>query len=189
MKIERLKNIAGGEKGSTLILALLVMVVLSLLGVTAMTSSSTDISVAKNQDVYNRNFALAEAAARLGALALKNNPYVPQEDDPASVDEFTDSEMPVWMYKGDQFEDWIKHPITWTHGVEQRTIMGEVVKFKVRYDSSGGGVTTIDATGDDFISLERYTIFGRSHNDGGEVIVQLGYQLAMLQSDKDKQSD
>ncbi|WP_084511669.1 PilX N-terminal domain-containing pilus assembly protein [Desulfatibacillum aliphaticivorans] len=188
MNSRMLKKAVSSENGSILILALLVMVVLSLLGVTAMTSSSTDIAVAKNQDVYNRNFALAEAAARLGALQVKSAKYAPRPDDDALGDTgFTDDEMPAWMYKGSPFPDRIKDPLTWTTGIAEIALMGEVVKFKVRYDGKSDG--NIDDTGDDFTEWHRYTIFGRSNNDSGEVIVQMGYQLELVQSDVDRQTN
>ena len=183
MDMEKVKMLAGNERGSTLILALLVMVILSLLGITAMTTSSSDLMISRSQSIYNRNFALAEAAARLGALAVRQEQYYPQQDvDEVDQDEFADSECPFWMHMTLAVPDNVKASANWD-ALRANSIFvnGETVQFMVRYDGTSG---LIEATGNQPAYPFYYTIFGRSIKDGGEVIVQMGYKLMMKREEK-----
>ena len=186
MDFERIINSASSERGSTLVLALLVMVILSLLGITAMTSSSSDLVISRNQSIYNRNFALAEAAARIGALAVRETRYVPQQDR-ANLDAsvFSDAEKPVWMYLASPGVDNLKSPGFWAN-CSAPVVEGETVYYRVRYDGTSG---ILDATGNQTSYPFRYTIFGRSIQGGGEVIVQMGYKLILNRAEIDAQSD
>ncbi|MBW1789447.1 MAG: hypothetical protein JRK53_22995, partial [Deltaproteobacteria bacterium] len=69
----RFNRSAGWETGSVLIIALLVLMLLALLGVSAGTTASIEIRVAGNERVYRQNLYRAEGAAMAGAQLLQNN--------------------------------------------------------------------------------------------------------------------
>ncbi|MBI9076911.1 MAG: hypothetical protein JEZ02_16000 [Desulfatibacillum sp.] len=188
MDQQTLKKIIGNEQGSTLVLALLVMVILSLLGITAMTTTNSDMRISRSQRIYNTNFALAEAAVRIGTLAVRQAEYIPVQDlDKADQSYFEDAECPFWLHAKLPNPFNIKDSQNW-NTLKANTIIvsGEQVQFIVRYDGPDGN---FDASGKEKTSSFRYTIFGRSASSGGEVIVQMGYKIKLSREKVDSNSN
>jgi len=61
------------EDGSVLVLALIMLVLLTLLGIAASRTSSIDIQIAGNDIIYKKNLYMAEAGAMEAAQRLENN--------------------------------------------------------------------------------------------------------------------
>ncbi len=62
------------ERGVALVIALLVMVLLSILGVTFLSMSATEIAIASNEVAASRAFFLTEAGVALAKQTLRNTP-------------------------------------------------------------------------------------------------------------------
>ena len=60
--------------GSTLILSLLVLMVLSIIGISAMTSSRVEVTIAGNDRVYRRDFYVAESGWKQAVTDVFENP-------------------------------------------------------------------------------------------------------------------
>jgi hypothetical protein len=69
-----------GEKGSALLLALIVMVMLTLVFVAAITTSITDMDISENVKEKTSSFYVAEAGLEYGMGVLKNNPNMLNND-------------------------------------------------------------------------------------------------------------
>ncbi len=67
----------GRDRGSVTVLALLVLVIMTLLGMGVLTTSNSDSRAAQNENSYRRNFSRAEAAVRAGMQALQNAANTP----------------------------------------------------------------------------------------------------------------
>ncbi len=169
------KHVIREEEGSVIILALLVLVILTLIGIGVLTSSSSDLMVSRNESIYRRNFSMAEAAARLGAMEVRNARHIPIDDQPDTT-EFDDSDLPYWLHYQMPVENDITDPLNWADTASAPVMGNNEVRFLVRYDGPEG---TVDATGGETTYPYRFTIFGRSNVNGGEVIVQMGYILIM----------
>ncbi len=68
------------EKGSALLLALIVMVMLTLVFIAAITTSVTDMDISENVKEKTSSFYVAEAGLEYGMGVLKNNPNMLSND-------------------------------------------------------------------------------------------------------------
>jgi hypothetical protein len=63
------------EQGSVVVIALMILVVLTLLGIMATRTATTDIRIAANEISYKQNFYMAEAAVNREALEIGRGEY------------------------------------------------------------------------------------------------------------------
>ena len=63
------------EQGSVVVIALMILVVLTLLGIMATRTATTDIRIAANEITYKKNFYIAEAGAFREALEIGRGNY------------------------------------------------------------------------------------------------------------------
>jgi len=63
------------EEGSVVVIALMILVVLTLLGIMATRTATTDIRIAANETIYKKNFYVAEAAVWREALEIGRGNY------------------------------------------------------------------------------------------------------------------
>jgi len=85
-------HVLENEKGAVLVTALLIMVVLTIMGAAAMSIRNTETRVAKNSEIFMRNFYALEAVALEGAASIE------KLDDSVLLDS---SAFPSWL-KPDQ---------------------------------------------------------------------------------------
>jgi len=67
------KCLLKNDDGSVLVLALIMLVLLTLLGIAASRTSSIDIQISGNDIIYKQNLYMAEAGAMEAAQKLENN--------------------------------------------------------------------------------------------------------------------
>ncbi len=65
-------RVAGNNEGVVLVTALLFMVVLTLMGLAAMSVRNTEVSISTNNEVFQHNFYAAEAVTLEGSASLEN---------------------------------------------------------------------------------------------------------------------
>jgi type IV pilus assembly PilX-like protein len=63
------------EQGSVVVIALMILVVLTLLGIMATRTATTDIRIAANEISYKQNFYMAEAAVNREAMEIGRGRY------------------------------------------------------------------------------------------------------------------
>ncbi len=66
------KVLLSNEEGSVLVLALLMLIFLTIIGIAATTTTSVELQIAQNERVYTENFNRAEAAAMHATQVLRN---------------------------------------------------------------------------------------------------------------------
>lgn len=72
IKNTRRINRLGDESGSVLVIALLLLAFLSIIGVSATTTSSIEVQIAANDRDFKQNFYMAEGGAMEAATRLEN---------------------------------------------------------------------------------------------------------------------
>lgn len=70
-------DVFGNERGSVLIVGLLILVVLTLLGITGTQSTSMEERMSRNMRLRDMAFQVAEAGLRSGENFLQNSPTLP----------------------------------------------------------------------------------------------------------------
>ena len=65
-------QIINNEEGSAIVVALLMIVLLTIIGVSSTNTTSVELQIVRNDHIYKRNFYLSEAAAMEAAQTLEN---------------------------------------------------------------------------------------------------------------------
>ena len=66
-------NFADDEKGSVLLIAVLILVVLTVIGISAITTSTIEIQIAGNEMLYKTNFYAADGGTEVGRELIEQN--------------------------------------------------------------------------------------------------------------------
>ncbi|MEW5735472.1 MAG: hypothetical protein AB1921_11490 [Thermodesulfobacteriota bacterium] len=171
-----MKRVSGkAQKGSITVLALLILVILTLLGVGVLTTSTSDIRAQQNRDVYRRNFSRAEAAVRAAMQTMEDVRNTP--NGPADLRTHT----PAWLHTLPTTGlPSPTDPNIWQPAVTQQVNLGnpnEDVRFYV-VETRVVGSKSMDAT-----QTYWYAIFGRGTeldadgHENGEVVIRVGYRM------------
>lgn len=152
------------QRGSATLITLLGLVILTLVGIGALNSTRSETGVLGNTVIYRQNLARAEAAVRQGLAELKASKVLPH--DPGA---------PSWLHNDLPSLD-LNSDTNW--GPNSEPVMDQECRFLAVYE----GITynDVDARGSGTQDHE-YVIYGRSSQDDGVVIVQIGYVLTLTQ--------
>jgi hypothetical protein len=60
------------ERGSVIVVALLLLVFLTIIGITATTNTRTELNITRNNQIYKRDFYAADSGWREAAINLQN---------------------------------------------------------------------------------------------------------------------
>jgi type IV pilus assembly protein PilX len=154
------------EDGSILVIGLIMLMLLTLLGISVTTTSTIEIQTAGNERVYKHNLYLAEAAALHGAQALENTDLA--------------NNTPTWLLgplvNVDLDNDNIPDDNVWSANSQQSI------------DPSGKGPSRVLATFEGLApgssldmtkaSVYAYKVYGRSNRGNGLAFVEVGYRKA-----------
>ena len=96
----RLVRYPAGEAGAVLILSLLLLMVLTLLGVAALTNSRIELQLAANDRAHKQALAAADVALAIGETVVETWRDPAELDEKASVDDgrYGAGEQPPWGY-------------------------------------------------------------------------------------------
>ena len=94
----RLKRCPTGETGAVLILSLLLLMVLTLLGVAALTNSRIELQLAANDRAHKQALAAADVALAIGETVIESwtDPAELDEDAKADDGRYGIGEQPAW---------------------------------------------------------------------------------------------
>jgi type IV pilus assembly protein PilX len=160
------QNMIKDDEGSVLVIALIILLLLTLVGLSTQRTSSIEIQISGNDRIYKRNLFMAEASAMDAAQILENTDL---EDHP-----------PTWI-SPTSIDAMVRTEAFWSPG---STITGESTivekdKEKIRYVAVHNGlVTTGESLDVSKTKLHDYTVYGRSNLTNGIGIIELGYRKA-----------
>ena len=158
----RLKN----EDGSIMVIALLIMAVLTILGISAIDTSNVEIQIAGNDRIYKDNFYKAEAASVAAAQTLENMSAGQLGD----ISDETWINLPAINIDPDNLQI---ASTAWNTGNMDT----------VDVDLAGAQFTVIETTG--FIDLSApsnlhdykiYGLYNSTGRDRGRVLIEIGYK-------------
>ncbi len=168
------------QQGSVMALALMVMVTLTIAGLTAINDTVVESSIARNHAIYRQSLYLAEAAVRQAVQIM---------------DDYTaDFNVTNDLLIDDSDDTWVRHYINYDfHDVDVGDFRGDHgapdygdfhtcgvnnAGFLVRYEGIAAG-SSLDMT--DPTSLYQFSLYGRGvgamRNDNTESIVKCGYRM------------
>lgn len=145
------------ENGSAIVIAMIVLILLTFIGMSAINTTQTELKIAGNERVYKQNFNLAEAAIQDAAQRLLSTPH---EDRLSTLQ---------WVHLIPLNESFSMEDITnWNAGNTMNisptlTVAAGIIK------AEGEGMES---------SLYRYTILARSQSNNGDVLLQVGFKTS-----------
>lgn len=159
----------GNERGSVLVIAVLLLAFLSILGISVTTTSTTEVQIAGNDRRYKQNVYRAEAAALEGAQRLENE----------TSKQTLMNRTPAWLRGSGN----MTVPSSWDHDGAGGN------------DNSQAASAGIDSEGNTYFSvvdrgiasgsslsmgggtqLHEYAIYGFYSGSQGQVLVEIGYR-------------
>lgn len=152
------------QGGSVLVIALVILILLTIIGISATTTSEIEIRTAGNEAILKRNLYLAESAAMAGAQTLEN------ETDPTLLRSASLDWLHFTLPDVDIHSD--------TNWEPSNNNSSQALDASNRYLAVYKGIApggSLDIGGRP-TSLHEYAIFGRSAKIAGEAIVEIGYR-------------
>ena len=153
-----------GEDGVIVVIALMMLVFLTLLGISATNTTQTETRIARNENVFRQNLYLAECAVMAGAQALEN------ETDVSVLEDLS----PDWLHSSLPDSD-IRSDTNWdpSNG-HSNQVLDETTRYLAVYQGVAEG-TSLDI-GAQSTSLHDFLIYGCSTKNHGEALVEVGYR-------------
>jgi hypothetical protein len=146
------------ESGSVLLITILILLFLTILGISAMNMTRTEYQITRNYQIYNDNLYKADGAVMEVAQRFENEPESP----PPPGGEFDDS-----------FSN-ATDPSTWdSNGVDSIIQDGQYI-----WRASDNPIPKKESLLMDESKIHEYCLYGRATANNGEVIVKLGYRKA-----------
>lgn len=172
------ENILENERGSALVLVMIIMAVLSIIGISSVNNTSTELTIVRNERLFQENFYQAESAAQEGAQQLEITAETILDDRDfqlswlksetlADVNNYTVPSMTV--------------PTAWSVGTNSSaSVISAGLRGTIQFSVLEGGIAqgaSLDMSQGS--NLYDYTVRGMSDdttNGNGYVIIEVGYK-------------
>ncbi|MCP3940828.1 MAG: hypothetical protein GY710_05020 [Desulfobacteraceae bacterium] len=162
-------SIIANEKGSAIVFALLALSILSIIGISSTNTTTTELNIVRNEQIYQTNFYLAESSAYEAALRIEN------ETDPFEL--IPDSSDHNWLN-----DDIIDFSVTdnWNdEGQASADVNDNSDSSQFNANASYATVAKGPREGSSLdissTRLYEFAVFGRSDEFNGNVLVEIGY--------------
>ena len=153
-----------GENGVVVVIALMMLVFLTILGISATTTTQTEMRIARNENTFRQNLYSAECAAMAGVQILEN------ETDTSELEDLS----PDWLH-GSLPDSDIRSETNWdpSNGYSNQ-VLDETTRYLAVYQGIADG-SSLDI-GTQSTSLHDFLIYGCSTKNHGEALVEVGYR-------------
>lgn len=174
-------RLLGNEQGTAIVAALLILMLLTFVALTATDTTVNEKAMVRNEAVFEQNFAQAESAALEGLqkLASKSNGEI-EDLLPKRMSAASDNKDLLLDSESDEMGDIIEVVDTNNDGVINKTDALEVSELNAHAFRTA---VMLPAAVGDSISvtsapsrLYRYNTFGLSEDLGGKALIRIGYK-------------
>jgi len=155
------KIMISGEGGNVLLITLIILVLLTIIGISATRTASIDMQVAGNNMIYKKNLFSAEGGALEAVQVMSNEAELDTVGYPWIRPEDTDENI---VRDKDQFE-----------GISRQSLTDENARYSV---IRGGLVDTGESLDMTRVKIHEFAVYGRSDQNRGASVVKLGYRKA-----------
>jgi hypothetical protein len=155
------KIMISGESGNVLLITLIILVLLTIIGISATRTASIDMQVAGNNMVYKKNLFTAEGAALEAVQVMSNEAEL--ETIGWIMPEGTDDDISNIRDK-DKFE-----------AISNTSSIDDNARFAV---IRGGLVETGESLDMTRVKIHEFAVYGRSDQNNGTSIIRMGYRKA-----------
>ncbi len=170
------------EKGSAIVLAMMVLVVVTIMGITAINLSNTELGIIRNDQIYNQNFYMAEAAVMQAAQIIDSLDGIADYDDlmPSSTtlewinDNSTGSGTDFTLPANWDDDDLPAAPNNDDNAKHLR--FNSNCWYAVNYEGKQAGSSIKSGE----LSVNTYSLYGLSQLNRGEVLLTIGSKKPVL---------
>lgn len=158
----------GNENGSVMLIALLIMALLTIIGVSAINDTTTELQIARNDAIYKINFFQADGSVRQAVQVLEDTA------DPGT-NLIPSSSSISWLqntnYNPDA-QDWEYAGAS--QNAANSDFVGNTAGYLAEFRGiAGGSGKNMTASS----NLYEYRVYGRSSYNGGDCMVMSGYRI------------
>ena len=169
------KDIIMDENGSALILSMLMVMMLTLIGIAATTTSTLEMGIAANERVYKDNFNRSEAAAMIGAQEMEN------EMDETPLKDLQQQKYSTWMHfnlpdPNNLNNNWGYDEDDQNPDTPANTDSAEAIDPQSRYLGDYKRVAPDASLDMSEPTIHEFSIYGRSARNRGSVTIEIGYR-------------
>ena len=149
------------EDGSAIILAMVLLLVVTVIGISAINTTTTEIQIYHNEKIYQKNFYHAEAAVMEAALRLNTE---------TNIDEIRpDSTTKPWLVNSDiDLEN-----LTTFDSNDFASLLTNEASFSANAQGIVSGAS-LDITSDS--NIYGFKIYGYSIDNKGNVLITIGFK-------------
>lgn len=156
------------ERGSVLIVALIMLMLITIMGISATTTTEIELQIAGNDIIYKRNLYASESSAMEGIQLMEDTDL--------------ETNTPAWLTTVEDVidDDDVRIDSNWSN-----SFAGNVVAIGTGSTSNSSYIAVFQGMDELQESLDvsktrihAYSIYGRSNQQNGESIVKLGYRKA-----------
>ncbi len=153
------------EEGSAIVVALLILAVLTIMGISSTNNSTIELNIVRNEQIYQTNFYQAEASAYEAAQRIEQE---------TNTNNLIVSESNLdWMNNDtlDYFDqsNWLND------GSANDNTDVSVIDPNAFYSAVGKGVRMGSSLDIGATRLYEYAVFGMSQWNNGNAVVEIGY--------------
>ena len=164
--MENKKNtiaVINNEEGSTIVLAMLMLAVLTILGISSINTSTMELQIVHNEKIYQRNFYQAEAAVLEAAQRLSSESNI-DEIRPSRTTKFTS-----WLRSSDINLD--------TLSIFTANDAASLLSNNATFAANATGIVSGGSLGMTKDSnIYGFKIYGYSIDNDGNVLITIGFK-------------
>ena len=163
-------SIINNERGSVILLAVVMLVLLTIVGISTTNTSSIELQIVKNEKMYKECFYKAEAGAFEAAQRIKNNALF----DPAKVNANTDGTDP-FVYTVD-----LRDTANWRVQDDDDTSEIDTNTQIAATFIPGAAGSSIVVAGTGTTNVCEFIAHGLHASDRGNVHIEIGFKTRVL---------
>jgi Tfp pilus assembly protein PilX len=160
------------EEGSVMVVALIVLAMLTIIGISASNTSTTELQIVRNDLLYRINFYKAEAAAREGAQTVANLAKT----------------SPTEVNPGQTTKSWLLDPVT--DGIDMTAIAALQAIDEPSSVVTDGATTyaaaylgrTGSVAAENESQVYHFNLYGLHADDDGRALIEMGYKVKVFQN-------
>jgi Tfp pilus assembly protein PilX len=160
------------EEGSVMVVALIVLAMLTIIGISASNTSTTELQIVRNDLLYRINFYKAEAAAREGAQTVANLAKT----------------SPTEVNPGQTTQGWLVDPaaeeidMTTIADVQavaepSNVVADAATTYAAAYLGRTGSVAAENES-----HVYHFNLYGLHADDDGRALIEMGYKVKVFQN-------
>jgi Tfp pilus assembly protein PilX len=161
-------SVLKNEKGAVIVFALMILLIVTIVGLSSSRTSTTELLIVRNEGVYKQNLYLAEGAAQEAIQRIWNT----SRSDPSQLI----NRSPAWLNNDTldmmDFGNWDSDGVD-DDDTSLVSALNEDTSLSVIANGIAAG-GSLDVTAES--NIYDFTIYGLSNHNQGRVLIEIGFR-------------